>query len=116
MAARIPGAQLPQGAAADIHIHVTAPVNITPFVARQKVNVFLLMEISTQMCSEPPDLLVGELLCWSVPVVLTSPARGVVGKVGEMLVDATTGELLVDETLIQRMREDADRLAERSPL
>jgi hypothetical protein len=116
MTVRIPGVQLPQGASVDIHIHVTAPVNITSYVARQKVNVFVKMEISTQLGCEPPDLIVGERLCWSVPVVLTSPNRGVVGKVGEILVDATTGEMLVDQELVQRMTDDANRLAERSPL
>jgi hypothetical protein len=116
MNAKLAGVELPCGAAEDIHIHVTAPLNITPFVARQKVNAFVITAISTQMGSEPPELLVGERLCWSVPVVLTSPARGVVGQVGEILVDATTSELLVDEATVQRMTDDANRLAERSPL
>jgi hypothetical protein len=116
MNAKIPGIQVPQGATVDIHIHVTAPVNITPFVARQKVNAFVLMEISTQCLADTPELIVGERLCWSVPVMLTSPARGVIGKVGDILVDATTGELLVEEETVPRMTEDARRLAERSPL
>jgi len=36
--------------------------------------------------------------------------------VGDILVDATTGELLVEKDTVQRMSNDADRLAERSPL
>lgn len=116
MTAKLPGVTPPPGATVDIHIHVAAPVNITPFVARQRVNAFVITEISTQLTSEPPELVVGERLCWSVPVVLTSPARGVIGKVGEVLVDATTGELVVDEATVQRMTDHADRLAERSPL
>jgi hypothetical protein len=74
------------------------------------------MEISTQLLGETPQLRVGERLCWTVPVVLTSPARGIVGKVGEIVVDATTGELLVDDETVRRMTDDARRLAERSPL
>ncbi len=74
------------------------------------------MEISTNLRSEPPDLVVGERLRWSVPVVLVSPVRGVIGKVGELLVDATTGELLVDDEIVRRMTEDVRRLAERSLL
>jgi hypothetical protein len=31
-----------------------------------------------------------------VPVVLASPARGEVGRVGEIVVDATTSEILAD--------------------
>jgi hypothetical protein len=116
MSANIEGVEVPPGAMVDIHIHITAPVNITPFVARQKVASFVISEISTQLLAEMPILNVGERLCWSVPVVLTSPAKGICGKVGDVKVDATTGELMVDEDLVQRMTDDARRLAERSPL
>src|SRR5207248_7523503 len=116
MNAKLTGVSVPAGAVVDIHIHVTAPVNITPFVARQTVNVFVKTEISTQLRSDPPDLVVGERLCWSVPVVLGFPDRGIVGKVGEIQVDATTGELLADEQTVRRMTEDACRLADRTPL
>ena len=75
-----------------------------------------ILEISDRMRGDQPELVVGDRLCWSVPVVLTSPRRGVVGKVGEILVDATTGELLVEKDTVQRMSDDADRLAERSSL
>ncbi|MBI1915463.1 MAG: hypothetical protein HYS12_12110 [Planctomycetes bacterium] len=112
MTAKFQGVQVPAGATVDIHIHVTAPVNITPFVARQKVNAFVKMEMSTQLRGEQPDLIVGERLCWSVPIVLGFPDRGIVGKVGEIQVDATTGELLIDEQSIRRMTEDARRLAD----
>ena len=73
MDAKIPGMQLPTG----------ATVDITPFVARQNVNVFVKREISTQLGAAEPNLLVGERPCWSVPVVLSFPDRGIVGKVGE---------------------------------
>lgn len=116
MNAKLSGVQLPAGAAVDIHIHVTAPVNITPFVARQNVNVFVKLEISTQLGAGTPELVVGERLCWSVPVMLGFPDRGIIGKVGEILVDATTGAVLADEEAVRRMTEDADRLAERTSL
>jgi hypothetical protein len=116
MTVRLPGVQLPAGATVDIHVHVSAPVNITPFVARQKVTGFVILEISDRTRGDQPELVVGDRLCWSVPVVLTSPSRGVVGKVGEILVDATTGELLLEQDTVQRMSDAANRLAERSPL
>jgi hypothetical protein len=40
--------QLPAGAKVDIHVHISAPVNITPFVARQRVSGFVIMEISSR--------------------------------------------------------------------
>jgi hypothetical protein len=108
------GIEVPPGAT--VNIHITAPLNITPFVARQKVNSFVLSEISTQLLAEAPELRADQRLCWSVPVVLTSPVKGVIGQVGTILVDAATGEILVDEELVRRMTDDARRLAERSPL
>jgi hypothetical protein len=116
MAVTFQGLSPPEGATVAIRIDVTAPVNITPFVARQKVTGFVIREISSQLRGHSPDLNVGERLCWSVPVVLTSPARGLVGRVGEILVDATTGELLTDGETVERIAEHAERLAQRSPL
>ena len=115
MTVQLPGVTPPQGAIVAIRIELTAQANITPFVARQKVTGFVILEISDRMCGGQPELVVGDRLCWSVPVVLSSPTRGVIGKVGEILVDATTGELLVEKDTVQRMSDDADRLAERSP-
>ena len=116
MEVKIPTVQAPAGATVRICVDVTAPLNITPFVAQQTVNAFVVTEISSQLRSEPPSLVVGESLRWSVPVVLTFSARGVVGKVGEILVNATTGELLTDADTVPRMTDDARRLAERCPL
>jgi hypothetical protein len=116
MTAHLPGVTPPQGATVSIRIEVTAQANITPFVARQTVTGFVIREISDRMRGQELELVVGEGLCWSVPVVLTSPTQGVVGKVGEIRVDATTGELLVEKDTVQRMSNDAHRLAERSPL
>jgi hypothetical protein len=46
---------------------------------------------------------------WRVPVVLTNPADGIIGKVGEIIVDASTG-------IIERQRstslEEIERNAE----
>jgi hypothetical protein len=81
MTAHLPGVTPPQGANVAIRIELTAQANITPFVARQRVTGFVTQEISDRMRGEEPELVVGERLCWSVPVVLTSPTRGVVGKV-----------------------------------
>jgi hypothetical protein len=116
MAVKVPGVAIPAGATVGIRIEMTAQANITAFVARQQVTRFVVTRISTQLRGEAPDLHVGERLCWSVPVVLTSPARGVLGKVGEILVDATTGEVLAAAETVQRITEDAERLAQRASL
>src|SRR5580658_3531029 len=116
MAVNLKGVSTPPGATLPIRSELTAQAKITPFVAQQKVTQFVITEISSQLRGDTPDLNVGERLCWSVPVVLTSPARGNVGRVGEILVDAATGEVLADADAVQRMAEHAERLAQCSPL
>lgn len=116
MPANVQGVQVPEGATVDLKIEITAQVNITAFVAQQKVTQFVISEISNQLCGDTPDLNVGERLCWSVPVVLTSPAKGTIGRVGEILVDADTGELLADTDTVERIDANAEWLAQRSPL
>ena len=116
MSTNVQGIQVPKGATVDLKIEITAQVNVTAFVAQQKVTQFVISEISNQLCGEKPDLNVGERLCWSVPVILTSPAKGTIGRVGEILVDADTGELLADADVVERIDANAEWLAQRSPL
>ena len=116
MSVHIRGVQVPEAAKVDINISMSAQANITAFVARQKVSQFVIQEISNQLRADTPDLVVGNRLCWSVPVVLTSPSKGVVGRVGEIQLDATTGEILADAAMVQEFAEHAERLVARSPL
>ena len=116
MVVNVQGLTLPEGAKVDFRFEMTAQANITAFVARQKVTQFVIMEISSQMRGGIPDLNVGERLSWSVPVELTSPARGVVGRVGEIRVDATTGELLTDSDTLRGIADNARLLVERAAL
>ena len=116
MTVKMEGVRTPPGATVDVKIEITAQVNITAFVAQQQVTQFVIRKIGNQFCGDPPDLHVGERLCWSVPVVLTSPVKGILGRVGEILVDANTGELLVDAETVERIRTNAKCLAERTPL
>lgn len=107
----------PPKAQIDIQIHVSATLNITPFVARQKVNVLLLDKVGTGLITEQPTLVAGhEKLCWRVPVVLTLPGRGRVGQVGSVDVDVQTGHLLFTQTQLDDMTHHANQLTARSPL
>ena len=116
MTAQLPNLTLPKGAAVNIHIEVTAQVNITPYVARQRVAQFIIQHLSSQLLPGTPELRVGERLLWCVPIDLASPARGIVGRVGEVLVDVETGEVLADEDTVKRIDANAQDLARRSPL
>jgi hypothetical protein len=116
MSVRIQGMQIPEAATLDIHISLLAQANFTAFVARQKVTQFVIQEISSQLGGGTPDVLVGDRLCWAVPVLLTSPAKVIIGHVGDIQVDATTGEILADAATVEGIADHAERLAQRSPL
>ena len=62
-----------------------------------------MLELSTQLGGDTPELTVGERVYWSVPIVFTLPGRGVLGRVGTLRVDAGTGELLTDPQTEQEM-------------
>jgi hypothetical protein len=96
----------------DISIHVKATINITPFVARQKVNVLVLDRIGTGLLAENPDLVATDgRLRWRVPVVLSLAGHGRIGQVGTVDVDVQTGEVLADDDLIKTINQHAIQLA-----
>ena len=112
MAVTIPPIDLARGT-----IVPAAPdLPITAFRARQLVNVLMVMEVSSQMLSQAPELVLGERPCWSVPVWFTLPNVGLVGQAGIVLVDAHTGEVLADSETLREIAENAKRLAVRPTL
>lgn len=104
---------LPQMEAAqvDITVHVSAKLNVTQITARRKVNVFVLNEIGTGLSGDTPALVIhNDRLCWRIPVILALSPKGRLGQVGQIDVDAQTGEILVDDQLIQDITDHAERL------
>ena len=112
MAVTIPPVDVAQGTSAP----VTPELPITAFRARQLVNLLMVMEVSSQMLSQAPELVLGERPCWSVPVWFTLPNVGLVGQAGIVLVDAHTGEVLADSEALREIAENAKRLSERPAL
>lgn len=93
-----------------IDIRVTVAVNVSRFAARQKITGFVADHISTQMHAGEPVLHVGERICWRVPVVLSMPPEGDIGKVGEVDVDVETGQMSFTPALIQDIERRASLL------
>jgi hypothetical protein len=116
MITHLPNMQLPTESTLDISIRVTQPLNITAFSARQRVTQYVMLELSTQLGGDAPELTVGERVYWSVPVIFTLPGKGVLGRVGVLRVDAGTGELLTDPQTEQEMLRHAEHLAQRAAL
>ena len=91
-------------------IKVTADVNISAFAAKQKINGFVLSEISYMMHAGDPTLVVDEHICWRVPVILSLTSRGDVGEAGTIDVDVETGRLHVTPQLIAEINSCAKGL------
>ncbi len=105
---------LPAQGRMELEIKVTADVNVSAFAARQKVNSFVLREISYMMHAGEPQLSVSERITWRVPVILSLTSRGDVGEVGAIDVDVETGQMNVSPQLIQEIDARAEGLAARS--
>ena len=116
MVTHLSGMPLPTDSTLDINIRVTQPLNISSFTARQRVTQYVMLELSTQLGGDVPELTVGERVYWSVPVVFTLPGKGVLGRVGTLRIDAGTGELLTDPQTEQEIMRHAEQLAQRAAL
>jgi hypothetical protein len=88
-------------------------IQISPFVARQKVNVLVLERVSNLLLAGEPTLeqISAAEWVWHVPVDLTFPAHGRVGNVGMVDVDARYGEVRYTETLLAQITSRAEGLA-----
>jgi hypothetical protein len=104
----------PSSGQLSINIQLSATMNVTAFSARQKVTGFVADEISTNMHAAEPTLVVGERICWRVPVILSMPLSGDQGEVGTVDVDVETGQLQITPKLIQEIEHRAEYLATHS--
>jgi len=91
----VTGLDLPATGRVNIRIEISAEVNVSAFVARQKANRFLIMQAGDQLGASAPELVVGPTLHWRVPVQYAPSRCGPLGIVGHLLVDAETGEVTV---------------------
>ena len=64
-----------------------------------------MSEAGSLLIGDTPALVIAERAVWRVPVLLTSPSRGVIGTVGAVDVDAQIGEVLADKALGRQILE-----------
>jgi hypothetical protein len=102
---------LPKTGRLEVDIKVTADVNFSAYAARQKVNDFVLSDISYMMHAGAPTLVLAERVCWRVPVILSLTSQGDVGEVGTIDVDVETGQMRVTPQLIAEINARAQGLA-----
>ena len=112
MPVTIKGSLPPQlgSAEIEINIRVQTTLNITPVVARRKINVLMLERIGNLLHGGSPELFLTDRVFWRTPVVLSTPSQGQIGQVGHIDVDAETGEMIIDDNLLKDIAENAKRL------
>jgi hypothetical protein len=93
--AALTGIELPTSSEVSVKIEVSSKVNVSAYVARQKANRFLILQAGDQLCAGEPELAVGPVLGWRVPVQYAPSRTGPLGVVGHLLVDADMGEVTV---------------------
>ncbi len=101
---------LPKTGRLEVDIKVKADINISAYAARQKVNGFVLSDISYMMHAGDPTLVLAERICWRVPIILSLTSQGDVGEVGTIDVDVETGQMRVTPQLIAEINARAEGL------
>jgi hypothetical protein len=104
----------PDAGQLSINIQLSATVNVSAFSARQKVTGFVVDEISTNMHGGEPTLIVGDRICWRVPIILSLPPHGDRGEVGVIDVDVETGQLKLTQATLEEITRHAEYLAKGS--
>ena len=94
MSGQVAPLPLPPEADVEVSMKIHTPLNVTQHAARQKVNVQLALHCGQNFAPETPELQVGERVCWRVPIWVTHPTKGKLGCIGDIRVDAQTGEVL----------------------
>ncbi len=82
--------------------------------ARKLVNRFLLMEVSTMLAADAPDLVVGERTVWRVPVWIGFLHQGRFA-VGALDVDARSGVIIDREQSVAAIQARATEFAATLP-
>lgn len=97
-------------------VQFSPQVQVSSFIARQKVNVLMLERVSNLLLADEPRLVqsLDGGWTWRVPVDLTFPTHGRVGCVGEVDVDACYGEVHYDDTSLAQIANETRRLAQQT--
>jgi hypothetical protein len=84
---------------------------VTALEAQAAANLFLSNNLPDRFCADDP-LLEDTTKVWRVPVVLAYPLIGPIGRTGEILVSATSGEV-ISSTPLTEMKAIGKSLLER---
>ena len=97
-----------------LHIAVHVQAGVVPVKeAAKNASTWLLMNAGNLLRADNPELILDEPLKWRFDVWLSTPAlnpprMGVSGRIGQISVNAETGEVLTTGSLIDELQAAAD--------
>ncbi|GIK56018.1 MAG: hypothetical protein HND44_03845 [Chloroflexi bacterium] len=116
MADQVEQLTLPRSGYVEVQINLSSAVNITAVSARRKFNAFLATHVGNLLLAGEPALTITDRIVWRVPVDVTDPVNGRLGRVGDVDVAVDSGELLLTSAQINQLEQNAYRLAAAAPL
>ena len=101
-----------------LEIKLSVTLGVTAEQAKRKLTRFLIDEVNLFIHPEAPLLVVTDqnTIFWRFPLIFSMGHRGKLGQVGEVDVDAQTGELLLNDTLLEEIKAHARFLAQHTAL
>lgn len=88
-------------------------IQVTAAYARRKVNRLMLDRVSYLLLADEPTLVHTDRWYWRVPIDLTFPSLGRVGCVGEIDIDATSGQMESTAEALAQIAQKTDHLAQK---
>ncbi|HRI56687.1 MAG TPA: hypothetical protein PK170_06290 [Anaerolineae bacterium] len=98
MRSEIDTPMLSQDATVRYTMEVVFRVAVTPFVARQNANVYLLMNVGNMLSAGDPVLALGDPPRWKVPIYCAFPEFGRREKIGDLAVNVDSGAIVLEES------------------
>ena len=99
----------------EVEVKVSADIKVTAQAAKNKVQRWLMDEVSLQIWADWPTLVLSDRLVWRVPAYLSLPGWGNLGQVGSVDVDAETGDFALTPELRAQIEQRALNLAGKYP-
>lgn len=107
---------LPEKGKVDLHINWSFDIQITAEEARQKVDGWLLDEVSYMIGAGEPLLVVdGVTVVWRVPAIFTATHVGAVGVTGTVDVNVQTGIMNDSPECKKAILQKAEELSQKMP-
>ena len=98
----------------EVNIRLHADIHVAASMAQRRVSRLVISEVGNLLYGGEPSLVIGERICWRVPVMLAYPDTGPVGQAGTLDVDVETGEVLATPERLVEITNYAHYLAQRT--